>query len=72
MGTGNRLSHNNQSAPMPRGGFKDVPHPTLIRMVDGHSVYGGRNEATPFGDSEPINDEPADDFALDDGYSEDY
>lgn len=62
MGTGNRLSHDNQPAPMPRnfGEGNDIPHPEIIRMVDGRTMWD-RNVATPFGDNPedgPDGDEP--------------
>lgn len=56
--SGNRLSHTDQSAPMPRnfGQDNNIPHPELIRNVDGRTLYD-RNVATPFGDNpEPESD----------------
>lgn len=51
-----RLSSQPQSAPMPRGGFDGIPHPELIRNVDGRTLWD-RNVATPFGDNpEPMPD----------------
>lgn len=68
--SGNRLSHTDQPAPMPRdfGQDNDIPHPELIRTVDGHAAYGGgRNVATPFGDN-PEPDEDGDEPAYESGY----
>lgn len=60
--SGNRLSHTDQPAPMPRnfGQDSDHDHPEIVRMVDGRSLFD-RNTATPFGDNpdeEPDGDEP--------------
>lgn len=62
MAQGNRLSHTDQPAPMPRnfGEGSDLPHPELIRNVDGRTLFD-RNTATPFGDNpepDPDGDEP--------------
>ncbi len=52
---GNRLSHTDQPAPMPHGYGKGLPHPRIIRNVDGEANVGwddSRNVAEPFGESD--------------------
>lgn len=58
MAERNRLSSQNQSAPMPRN-YQGGPHPLVQRQVDGRAV-GSRNIAAPFG-----GDPDEDDFDID-------
>ncbi len=63
---GNRLSHTDQPAPVPRnfGNGNNIPHPELIRNVDGRTLWD-RNVAEPFGPNpseEPDGDESVTDF----------